>query len=216
MILLAEIADSARKCGPETLRQQRPALTKSQWRCDMADKPIISVETLRQLLTYDPETGKLTWLPRPREMFCDDRAWKIWNTQHAGKTALNAKSHGYRHGPIFNKRVFAHRVAWALHYGHWPLGSIDHINGDQLDNRIPNLREVNHQGNARNSKRSVANASGVTGVGWYAPRGKWRARIRVDGRNITLGYFSDFGDAVAARKEAETRFEFHPNHGRHS
>lgn len=60
--------------------------------------------------------------------------------------------------------MLAHRIVWALHY---PLSSdkvIDHIDGDPWNNKIENLREVDHKINSRNTKRSVNNKSGVTGV----------------------------------------------------
>lgn len=42
---------------------------------------------------------------------------------------------------------------------------------------------------------------------------KWQALIRVESRFINLGYFEDINDAIAARKEAEIKYNFHPNHG---
>ncbi|EKF16891.1 HNH endonuclease, partial [Nitratireductor pacificus pht-3B] len=46
-----------------------------------------TVETLRELLVYDPETGILTWKVRPRRHFKTDGAWKGWNARYAGKLA---------------------------------------------------------------------------------------------------------------------------------
>lgn len=180
----------------------------------MAKKPIISVETLRQLITYDPDTGALTWLPRPVELFVDERAWKIWTTKNVGKPALASNLAGYRHGGIFRRCYLAHRVGFALYNGHWPTGDIDHINGARSDNRIINLRDVTHKENLRNQAMRDTNKSGANGVMWFAARKKWTAQITVDGKTKSLGYFVKFDEAVKARKAAEMAFGFHSNHGR--
>ncbi|WP_372584598.1 HNH endonuclease signature motif containing protein [Cronobacter sakazakii] len=59
---------------------------------------------------------------------------------------------------------YAHRLCWALYYGSYPVGSIDHINGDGFDNRISNLREVTHRGNTHNQKTRITNKSGCMGL----------------------------------------------------
>jgi len=46
-------------------------------------------ERLRQLLRYEPETGLLFWLARPREMFSTQRAFSTWNARFAGQQAFN-------------------------------------------------------------------------------------------------------------------------------
>ena len=43
-----------------------------------------------------------------------------------------------------------HRFVWALCHGSWPQLTIDHINGNRLDNRIENLREVSQSENTLN------------------------------------------------------------------
>lgn len=163
---------------------------------------------LRDLLTYDPGSGVLTWLPRP-----DNPAF---NGQYAGKTAFTAiNSSGYLHGKIFYGDVQAHRVAWALHHNEWPDGIIDHINGDPADNRIANLRVVDARGNSCNAAKNSLNTSGVIGVTWHSRDKAWQVTIRVGGGvRKYIGKFEHFEDAVAARKAAEREHGFHENHGR--
>ena len=50
------------------------------------------------------------------------------------------------------------------------------------------------------------NTSGKSGVSFYSRLGKWSSEIHVDGEHIRLGIFSNFEDAVKARKEAELKY----------
>ena len=53
---------------------------------------------------------------------------------------------------------------------------------------------------------SSNNTSGVTGVSWVKSRQKWRVRINVLKKEINLGLFSNFEDAVKVRKMAEEKY----------
>lgn len=167
-----------------------------------------------EFLNYEPQTGSLTWRRRAREQFRSDRACNAWNARFAGKTAGSVHQNGYRELLIAGSRYQAHRVIWFMSFGCWPIGDIDHINGDKSDNRLSNLRNVSHAENGRNRAMSAHNTSGANGVSKGGKRGKWQARITVGGATRSLGYFDDFADAVAARKAAERQLDFHPNHGR--
>ncbi len=89
--------------------------------------------------------------------------------------------------------VYVHRAVWAWHHGAWPVGQVDHINGDVNDNSIENLRVVGQRENSQNVRRS-----GVSYDKRKAER-PWRARIMTNGRSISLGYFD-------TRAEAETEY----------
>lgn len=170
---------------------------------------------LTTVIGCDPSAGELVWLPRPRELFRSEVCWAGFKTRFEGKSALIATNNqGYRWGTIFDKNYRAHRVLWAIVHGDWPSGHIDHINGNRSDNRIINLRDISREENCRNAKRYRNNGSGVQGVGWCKQSGKWRARIRVGGKQISLGKFESLEDAAAVRKVAERRYGYHPNHGR--
>lgn len=76
---------------------------------------------------------------------------------------------------------------------------VDHINLDTLDNRSCNLRIVTHQQNQINQPLQKNNTSGITGVSFYRPRNKFRARIKIGQHDIHLGYYETFVEAVQAR-----------------
>lgn len=174
----------------------------------------LTAEVLKQLLRYDPETGQLFWLERPPEFFKSAIAWSAFNTFRAGNEAFTAtRADGYRVGAIFGKLYRAHRVIWALHFGHWPVNEIDHIDGNPGNNRLDNLRDVPAATNRRNSKMLRNNTSGHTGVTWSKMYKKWVAHIKLNGRYHGLGYFTEIEAAIAARKKAETGHGFTERHG---
>lgn len=185
----------------------------------MADRADITPELCRQLLRYEPETGKLYWLRRPREMFDSDRIFLSWNAKWPGNEALSAVRYGpsgarCRCGSILSRPVKAHRVAWAITHGRWPI-SLDHINGDPTDNRLSNLREVTQAENQRNMRRPSDNKSGRIGVCWNRKTGKWLATIKLaPGKQKYLGDFRSFDAACRAREKAERELGYHANHGR--
>ncbi|KRN01794.1 hypothetical protein FD13_GL000624 [Levilactobacillus senmaizukei DSM 21775 = NBRC 103853] len=66
-----------------------------------------------------------------------------------------------------------------------------------------NLPLVNGSNVAALTKISSRNISGVIGVSFDKRSGKWAARLFYHGRYILNQTFSEFSDAVAARKAAE-------------
>lgn len=89
---------------------------------------------------------------------------------------------------------------------------VDHINRDIFDNRLHNLRVCTRQENTMNCGLSTNNQSGVTGVSFNKDKNKWRAYINKDSKQINLGTYEKFEDAVKARLIGEqTEFgEFAP------
>lgn len=157
----------------------------------MLDKAIPDAAVLRQLLRYEPETGKLFWLPRPRDMFASDNSFLTWNSRFLGKEAFTyVDLAGYKTGQIFSVKNYAHRVIWILTNGNIQDGKhIDHINGDKIDNRISNLRLASQAENNRNSRLRSDNKTGIKGVSWLRSRNKFVADICVSGVRKRIGYF---------------------------
>lgn len=166
----------------------------------MAKKPLPTPEVLRQLLRYEPETGKLFWKERGPEQ-------AVWNRAWAGKETFTAPSgHGYRVGHINGRKYYAHRVAFACFHGKWPDEHVDHINGDRGDNRIANLRPASNSENMRNMRTPRSNKSGAKGVSWSSNRMKWEARIRTGNGSKFLGHFDTVSDAAEAYKRAARQY----------
>lgn len=165
----------------------------------MAKRPLPSPEVIRQLLSYDPETGKLFWKRRDRALFPTDMAHRMWNGRYAGKEAATSKMNtGYYQTSVFDNHVLAHRAIWAIVYGAWPEQHIDHANGDRADNRLSNLRLATVTENLRNTATRKDNRSGFKGVSWHKSHQLWRAVIAVNGKQKYLGRYKTREEAAAA------------------
>lgn len=170
----------------------------------MAKKPLPTPEQLRQLLRYDPETGRLFWKCRP-----DDnpntlrRIVRNWNARFAGKEAFTStRSDGYKVGMVGNRTFRAHRVIWAMVHSEWPEGEIDHIDCDRANNRIDNLRAASRTQNAHNY--AGRGSSKYRGVCWDQQNKKWACQIAIAGKQTRIGRFQSEIEAALAYDRAAT------------
>ena len=151
---------------------------------------------LKEILEYDPDTGVFKW-----------KKVLKFSPKKIGDIAGTYDRQGYiiiRHK---NKSYKAHRLAFLYVYGYIP-DIVDHINLIKDDNRISNLRGVSASSNCQNRDINCNSSSGVLGVNYNKANGLWSVRIGVNGVRKFIGYFSDFDDAVKARKDAEKEFWF--------
>lgn len=154
---------------------------------------MIEVTTLKELVSYNKETGELFWKVR------------MSDKTPAGKQAGSKRKDGYVCLKIRGERLTAHRIAWAVFYGVWPTNNIDHINGDPSDNRIENLRDVSQRENIQNLYRAKSNNKlGLLGV--MRDKKNFAARIVVNGLCIHLGNFSCPNAAHAAYLSAKKQY----------
>jgi len=161
------------------------------------------ISELKRFLSYDAITGELRWRERMSQ------------NVYAGSLALAAKKKsGHLHGGVRGVTLQAHRVAWALHYGEWPQGMIDHINGIPSDNRIENLRVVSARENPKNRSANATKASQLPHGVSMKSNGRFLAQIQEGRKNKHLGYFATAQEAENAYKLAAASLGFHANHGR--
>ena len=167
---------------------------------------MITQEELKAMLHYDPETGLFTRLVKmSQNTKIGDIAGCLHHKKHSGKKYLLFSIKG--------KLYRCHRLAFLYMTGSFPEDQVDHINWNGTDNRWCNLREVISKDNQKNLRKPIHNTSGVVGISWHKKLNKWNARIQVMRKNISLGCYVDFNDAVTARKNAEIKYGFHVNHG---
>lgn len=156
---------------------------------------MITQQRLRELLSYDLETGVFRWLSSR-------------GTARAGSVAGSPDSYGYLQTKIDRRCYLNHRLAWLYVHAEWPEEQIDHINGCRSDNRLANLRKVSASINQQNQRKArLDNKCGLLGVSSSGKR--WQARISYPGGKDTyLGLFDTPELAHAAYLEAKRRL--HP------
>jgi hypothetical protein len=149
----------------------------------------LSLERLRQVLRYEPETGIFYWIHR------DTQKKKL------GLNASIVRSHGYLNISIDGQYYYTHRLAWFYVHGEWPK-VIDHINGIKTDNRIDNLRSVDQRCNLQNVvKARRHNKSGI--IGARKTKYGFQTSIRLDGKNHYLGHYKTAEEAHNVYLEAK-------------
>jgi hypothetical protein len=146
-------------------------------------KPPMTQADVRKALIYDQATGIFTW-----------RQPTKYHPRLAGQRA-GCDSTGYVLIRIGTKKMKAHRLAWLYVYGEWPSAMIDHIEGNPTNNAISNLRLATMAQNLANARRREGKAlpKGVRQNG-----SGFTARIRFEGKLITIGTFSSSDDAASA------------------
>ena len=156
----------------------------------------VTLERLNDVLYYNKETGVLTW------KFLKHHKHLI------GKRA-GCSDNGYLRIRIDRKYYMAHRIAWFMSHGRFPVGFIDHANGNGEDNRLANLRECSAQENSQNTKRNRKDQI-PTGVSFDSFSSQWRAQIWCNGEYASKR-FKKIEDAVAWRKKIKEKLHtFNP------
>ena len=192
----------------------------------------LTQELLKKYLHYDPDTGIFTWLRRDRSEFNSDKAYKKWHDDRLGKEAGNKgvkdikvvggkkKNYGSYKRINFCKfgrqPILYHRLAWLYMTGKWPSHHIDHIDGNRLNNRFDNLRDVPAYINYRNSKLYSNNNSGCSGVTYVKAAKKWRVDVPSGSQYtnvIYIGLFAAKEEAILVRKSYEQEMQFTERHG---
>ncbi|WP_310637604.1 HNH endonuclease signature motif containing protein [Delftia acidovorans] len=144
-------------------------------------------------LSYEPETGRLTWKVTRDGRGCIAGS-EVGSVKHDGR---------YRSFVLRYRRYYVHRVAWELVNGPIPEGlCIDHIDGNGLNNRISNLRVVSLSLNQRNRKTPKSNKTGIPGITPH--RGGFS--VHCGGKYIK--FTKDFFEACCIRRSAELRMGY--------
>lgn len=136
--------------------------------------PLITAEELREMLSYDPDTGAFKW--------------KVKRKGRKSFGVSGSYDGKYSQIGINYKTYLSHRLAWLYVHGSFPKGQLDHINGIRFDNRIANLRESNQRENCCN--RKTHREGKLPGCSYIPNSRKWQAVISIDGKRKSLGYFS--------------------------
>lgn len=91
--------------------------------------------------------------------------------------------------------------------GKRPGKEIDHKDGDGLNNSRSNLRWSTHAQNLANRpKPKGCFTSRFKGVSWHSQRGKWRAYVKVNYKQVSLGLWDNEEDAARAYNNSAPKF----------
>lgn len=150
----------------------------------------ISHEELLTVLNYDQNTGEFAW----RDTLPNFSKYKaeVGHIDTRGRRYINIKRKSYA----------AHQLAVFYVTGQWPQRYVAPLNGNYLDLRYENLREISSQETARTRKARANASSGSTGVSWDSSRSRWVAYITINYKRRHLGYFKNKEDAAAAYESA--------------
>lgn len=168
----------------------------------------LTAEFVREIFTYDPDSGELRWKKNINRMH------KI------GKLAGWTRGSKYSRIVINKKWYYTHRIIYLYMTGTWPPKEVDHVLGNAQDNRWEKLRAATPQQNKWNSKIRSTNTTGFKGVSFrVGSKLPWFARLFVNGKNMYLGSYATREQAYATYCEAVKRYhkEFaNVDHGRNT
>lgn len=153
------------------------------------------------ILRYEPDTGMFFWTVR--------RSQRVKAGDRAGSKLKN----GYWVIEIDDQKWGAAILAFVLMKGVWPKEEMDHEDTDPSNNKWGNLREATRAQNCAN--RSTYGKEGFRGVsrpGKASPKKPYCAKIFVNGRLRSLGYFATPEEAEQAHLAAHKAIwgEFSP------
>lgn len=165
----------------------------------------MDISKLREMYRYDPSSpsGVAANADRPRG--------RVREGDPVMLTKARRKKRLCYTGIVFGKFCYAHRIVYAIVHGEFPE-TVDHIDGDPLNNRIENLRAATIQQQQWNKPARKGTSSGVKGVQYRPDRSSgypYFARIQ----GVHIGSFATLEEATAAyNKESQRRYgAFHNN-----
>lgn len=152
------------------------------------------VAELQEYFFYDSKTGIFRW----KKHRCRHLVGKV-----AG--CKSRPNDPYWILTLHDKKLLAHKVAWAIYYGRWPRFDLDHRDLDKLNNGIINLRRSNKSKNGANRSKQKNNTSGYKGVFWMKKAKCWLVQIRARNKLHYVGIYKQKCLAAAAYKQAAVR-----------
>ena len=102
-----------------------------------------------------------------------------------------------------SKNVTVHSIVAIAFLNHKPDGHklvVDHIDNDKLNNRLDNLQIITNRENCNKDRNR--GLSKYIGVSLHKKTGLWRSRIRIGGKDTSLGYFKSEYEAHLAYQKA--------------
>lgn len=162
----------------------------------MSESRVLTAQEVRELFEYNNLTGELKWKTTGKG-------------RKLNKIAGSKDRHGYLQTRIHKKIYFNHRLIWLHVYGEWPQQVIDHIDGNPLNNKIQNLRDVSRRTNQENQRKAASSnkTTKLLGSSLNKSTGKYVSTIQVNKKTIYLGLFKT--PEEAHQKYLQAKRELH-------
>lgn len=127
----------------------------------------------------------------------------IWSKDNINKICWvnNKRNYVIGRNILDGKNVFFHRFIFDNLKEDYV---IDHINGNTLDNRKSNLRQITQMENTWNHNTTSKNKYGVSGV--WKDGNQFEVYIKRNGERIRIGRYDNIDDAIQSRQKAELEY----------
>jgi len=157
---------------------------------------MITQERLKELVSYDPETGEFTNLVTRGQIKAGCRPGYV------------RIQDGYYVMILDGRLYLGHTVAWIYMLGTLPPDEIDHRDLDKSNNRWSNLRAATPRQNCANRRKRADSKQPYKCVTFH--RKKWRYAVVVDGKRQWSKVFDtpELAHAAYAKKAVEIHGEF--------
>ena len=148
----------------------------------------VNFEYVNEYLSYDKETGNL---------YQKKKRPKV----KVGQLAGGITPYGYRFIQLNGRKYPAHHIVWMFETGAFPSQTLDHIDGNPLNNKFSNLREVTTKQNTENRGKQKNNKTGYKGVSFNNRLQKYVAQIQHNYQPIYIGIYQTAYEAHLAYEE---------------
>ena len=141
-------------------------------------------------------------------VYCEESpTYLVWNSEfrRKGSTLKTAGHKPSGKNPctvvIQGNKYMVHRIIWSMHNGY--IGNefvIDHIDGNNKNNSVSNLRKVTQDENMRNLKLYSKNTTGTSGVSMHSYNGytAFFASYYLDGKRTGKSFsIKKYGEDMA-------------------
>jgi hypothetical protein len=143
---------------------------------------VITVDRLKELLSYDPETGIFTWRIRRGKCAAGSKAGSFAVALERNTVMLDGRNY------------CCGRLAWLYTHGVWPTSEVNRRDRNPANDRLSNLREATRTlTNANQRKNPRCKYRGA-----YPHRESWQAKIKADYKTTYLGKFPSAEAAARA------------------
>ena len=144
------------------------------------------------------------------ELFVYDNGELRWKKSRQGVSAGAIvgcdNGFGYKTTKIDGVRYRVHRLIFMMFHGFMPE-TVDHIDGNPLNNRIENLREATRSQNQQNRTKPKTGKNHVKNVYFDKSSAKWRVSFKLNGKQRSFGSYEDL--ELAELVAIETRNKLH-------